>query len=64
MQESKTRTYLVEFNDFGRVYVVARSFSEAEKLFLESKIGGEGEYLTVKSIISQNETNEPLIIES
>jgi hypothetical protein len=59
----KLRTYEIKYNDFGIVYVIASSFSEAEKKFIEAGYGSLGEELidvSIKSIIRLNDMEEPL----
>lgn len=43
------KTYEVNFNDFGTVYVFAESYKEAEAKFLAS--GDGGSEVTIRSIV-------------
>lgn len=56
--------YEIKFNDFGIVYAVATSYSEAESLALEmiSKFSGGIDENNINSIIKVNQT-KPVLYE-
>ncbi len=52
--KKQIKTFLLDFNDFGQISIIAESYSKAESIFLNSKIGGDKVNIKEIKLISQD----------